>query len=138
MSRALCSPGQHAAKSRKKCTTKSTFLSETMPNIHRLKKFSGRLSDKPFLVTEIPPHLKYVTSVPCNLLLITVLVCNCRSFSDVNVSQGSVATHMRCGGICNKYFAANLLENLIVKKFENWLRINRGATINQSINQAIY
>jgi len=33
--------------------------------------------------------------------------------------------HMWCGGIFNKYFAVNLLENLTVKNFENWLRINR-------------
>ena len=33
----------------------------------------------------------------CNLSLITALVCNCRSFSDINVSQGSAA-HMGCSG----------------------------------------
>ena len=32
---------------------------------------------------------------------------------------------MRCGGIFNTYFAANLLENLTVNFFENWFRINR-------------
>ena len=57
-------------------------------------------------------HDKYVTTVLCNLSLITALVCDYRSFSDINVSQGSVATRMRCGGIFNKYFAANLPENL--------------------------
>ena len=35
-------------------------------------------------------------------------------FSDI--PQGSVATHVRYGGIVNKFFAANLLENLAVKK----------------------
>ena len=44
----------------------------------------------------------------------TALVCDGRSFSDINVSQGSVAT--RCGGIFDKYFAANLLEKVTVKK----------------------
>jgi len=63
------------------------------------------------------PHLKYVTAVPCNLSLITTLVGDCRSFSDINVSQGSVATHMRCGEIFTKYFVANLLENLAAKFF---------------------
>jgi len=38
--------------------------------------------------------------------------------------QGSVATHTRCGGIFNKYLAANVLENLIAKIIENRLRIN--------------
>jgi len=68
------------------------------------------------VVIDSLPHLKYISTVPCNLSLITTLVCDCRSFCDVNVPQGSVATHTRCGGI-NKHFAANLLQNLTVKKF---------------------
>ena len=48
-----------------------------------------------------------------------------RSFSDINVPQGSVVTRVRCVGTFNKCFAANLLENLkkTVKKFENRLTI---------------
>ena len=59
---------------------------------------------KPCLIwlLTIPPHLKYVTTVPCNLSLITTLVGDCRSFSDVSVSQGSVATHSRYGEIFDK------------------------------------
>jgi len=86
-----------------------------------LKNFTDRLSNKPFLISllKIPPHLKYVTTVPSNIhvSLITALVHNCRSFSDIIVSQGNVAMHMRCSGIFNKHFAANLLENLKVKFF---------------------
>jgi len=63
----------------------------------------------------IPPHVKYVTTVPRNLPLITASLCDGRSFPTFNVSQGSVATHVRCGGIFNKHLAANLLENLAVK-----------------------
>jgi len=37
------------------------------------------------------------------------------------MSQGSAATHLMCGGQCNKYFVANLLLNSRVKKFENRL-----------------
>jgi len=37
---------------------------------------------------------------------------------------------MRCGGIFSKCFAANLLENPVVKFFENWLRTNRVATMS--------
>jgi len=100
-----------------------------------LKNFTDRLSNKPFLISllKIPPHLKYVTTVPSNIhvSLITALVHNCRSFSDIIVSQGNVATHMRCSGIFNKHFAANLLENLKVKFFlENCLRINRVTAIS--------
>jgi len=103
LSHALCAPGYHAVKSQTKCTTQSIFLSVTI-----------------WLLT-IPPHFKYVTTVPCNLSLITALVCDCRSLSDISVSQGSAVTHMRCGGIFSKHFAANLLENRTVKTFENQL-----------------
>ena len=37
---------------------------------------------------------------------------NVRSFADINGSQGSVATQW---GIFNKYFAANLLDNLTMR-----------------------
>jgi len=33
--------------------------------------------------------------------------------------------HTKCGEIFNKHVAANILENLTVKKIQNWLRINR-------------
>ena len=71
--------------------------------------FTGRLSNKHFLIRllKIPPHshLKHVTTViPCNLSLITALVCDYRSFSDITVSQGSAVTHMRCGGIFDTNF----------------------------------
>jgi len=36
-------------------------------------------------------------------------------FSDINISQGSVATHLRCGGIFKYEFVANLPESLIEK-----------------------
>jgi len=31
--------------------------------------------------------------------LIIIHVSGCFGFSDINISQGSVATHLRCGGI---------------------------------------
>ena len=55
-------------------------------------------------------------SSSCNVSLITTSFCDCHLFSAIDVSEGSVAMHMRCGGICNKYFAANLLENWTVKE----------------------
>jgi len=45
-------------------------------------------------------------------------------FTDTNVSQGSVATYARCGGIYNIHLTANLPRNLTVI-FENRLRIDR-------------
>jgi len=69
-----------------------TFFLVTLPNIHRLKNFTHRLSNNPFLIWLLttPPYLKYVATLPCNLSLMAY-------FADINVSQGSVATskHMR-------------------------------------------
>ena len=45
-------------------------------------------------------------------------------FSDIHISQGSVATCLKRGGIFKQEFVANLLQSLIVKKFwksdNNW------------------
>jgi len=74
-----------------------------------IKCFSTHtLSNKPFLTTQ--PHLKYVATLSCNLYWM-----DC--FADVDVSQGSVATYARCGGIYNIRLTANLLRNLPVKLF---------------------
>jgi len=63
-----------------------------------------------------PPHFKYVATLLCNLSL---MAC----FADINVSQGSVATYARCGGIFNMYLTANLPRNLPVKKFLKSVKI---------------
>jgi len=82
--------------------------------------FAGRFLGKSFLIWLLttPPHLKYVATLPCNLSL---MVC----FADINVSQGSVATYVRCGGISDIRLTANLPRNLPVKKILNRLRIDR-------------
>jgi len=54
-------------------------------------------------------YLKYIATLPCNLSLIAC-------FADINVSQGSVATCARCGGIFDIHLTANLPRNLPVKK----------------------
>jgi len=38
-------------------------------------------------------------------------------FSDINISQGSVATPLRCGRICNDLCIANFLLSVTVKEF---------------------
>jgi len=90
-----------------------TFLLVSSLNIHRLKKiFTHGLSNKPFLIWLLTtsPHLKYVATLPCNLLL---MAC----FGDISVSQGSVATYTRCGGTFNIHLTENLPRNLPVKIF---------------------
>jgi len=37
-------------------------------------------------------------------------------FPDINISQSSVATHLRCGGIFSYHFIANLLQSLTMKE----------------------
>jgi len=82
--------------------------------------FTYRLSNKYLLIWLLTtaPHLKYVATVPCNLSL---MAC----FAAINVSEGSVATYARCGGIFNILLTANLPRNLPVKIFLNRLRIYR-------------
>jgi len=41
------------------------------------------------------------------------------NFLSTDILQGSVVTQLRCGGIVNEDFVANLLLNLSVKNFEN-------------------
>jgi len=103
--RALCAPGHYTAKKKKVHDTIHLFACNYAKCLSILKISS--LTDsatKPCLIwlLTIPPHLKYVTTVPCNLSLITTLVGDCRSFSDVSVSQGNVATHSRYGEIFDK------------------------------------
>jgi len=40
-------------------------------------------------------------------------------FADTNVSQGSVATYAKCGGIFNIHLTANLPSNLPVNFFKS-------------------
>jgi len=46
-------------------------------------------------------------------------------FADINVSQGSVATYARCGGIIGIHLTANLPRNRQVKKCLNQLRTDK-------------
>ena len=58
-------------------------------------------------------NLKYVTTVPVRCNFVNYYFSLQVSLS---VSQAGVATHMRCGGVFNKCFAAKSLEYLTVKK----------------------
>jgi len=44
-------------------------------------------------------------------------------FSDINISQGSVAMHLRYGGIYSYQFTANLLQSLPMKEFWKSIKI---------------
>ena len=99
----------------------TTLLLVTLPNIRQYKKFfTYTLSNKPFLIWLLTtrPRLKYVATLLCNLSLMACI-------ADVIVSQGSVATYARCGGIFNVHLTAKLLRNLPVKKNVNRLGFDR-------------
>jgi len=67
----------------------------------------------------MPQHLKCLDTVIYDLPLITItiLVSNCHLFSDITISQGSVATRLRRGGIFSYHFTENLSPSLTVKEF---------------------
>jgi len=44
-------------------------------------------------------------------------ISDCCQFSDIHISQGSVATYLRCGGIFKYELVANLPVSLTVKEF---------------------
>jgi len=49
--------------------------------------------------------------------LITIHISDCRQLSHIHISQGSVATHLRCGEIFKHKFVANLPVSLPVNEF---------------------
>jgi len=50
-------------------------------------------------------------------LLNETFASDCRKFSDIYISQGSVAMRLRCGGISNERFITSLLLSLTAKEF---------------------
>jgi len=68
----------------------------------------------------MPQHLKCLATViqAYDLPLITIPASNCDLFSNIRptISQGSVTTRLRCGGIFSYRFTANLSLSLTVKK----------------------
>ena len=60
-----------------------------------------------FVENATTPHMPIATVI-YDSPLITIHVSNCHLFSDITISQGSVATCLRCGGIFSYHFTANL------------------------------
>ena len=76
------------------------LLFVTLPNIHRVLKLfhSDSAINLWLLTTQL--LLKYVATLHCDFSLMACFA--------INVSQGSVATYTRCGGIVNMHLTANL------------------------------
>ena len=113
----------------------SAFLPVTLPNVGWYQNsFISRLNSE-FAVSchwKCHKNLKCLATVPCDFSLITISVSNCHLFSDVNISQGSASTHLRCGGIFNYHFTANLLLNQPVKEF--WKSFNGVIAMSLVVN----
>jgi len=62
-------------------------------------------------------QLKCLAVLSCDLSLIAIHISHYRQFSDIHISQGSVATYLRFGGIFKYDFVANLPLNLTLKEF---------------------
>ena len=58
----------------------------------------------------------FFTNEKCNEMMKWISLIN-KPFSDINISPGSVATRLRCGGIFNECYIANFLEIITVKEF---------------------
>jgi len=55
---------------------------------------------------------------------------------DIHISQGSVATHLRCGGIFNDFFIASFSLSLTVKEF--WKSVNIWRNCGQECNVSFF
>ena len=114
LSRALFPIFQQCVGRALKVHKTTTLLLVTVPHIHRFFSLTDSATNF-FLIWLLttPSHLKYAATLRCNLSL---MVC----FADINVSQGSVATYTRCGGIFNIHLTANLPRNLPVKEINRF------------------
>jgi len=56
-------------------------------------------------------------AILCDLSLITMHISDCCQFSGIHISQGSVATYLRCGGIfkydCCKFTSESASERIL-------------------------
>jgi len=63
------------------------------------------------------PHVNHVAILRCDESLIAVRFRLFVFFSEMNISQGSVATRLKCGGIFYYRFVENLLLSPSVEEF---------------------
>jgi len=84
------------------------FSHITLPHVELfLKFFQNRLSSKFVVMFKLPPCLNHGATLHCDVLLIIKHVSRWFCFSHFNISQGNVATRLRCGGTFYYRFAGN-------------------------------
>ena len=94
------------------------------------KSFISRVNDK--YVVKYSSHLKFFVILPCDSSIIAICISEWCHFSDVHISQGSIATCLKRGGIFKHEFVANLLPSPLVKKF--WKSNNRWWSYDQEFD----
>jgi len=72
------------------------------------ERFLGKFAVK--CILNIPPHLAYVATLPCETLMSAKQAIN-------NKLQGSLATYLRCGGFVNNQIMKGLLPSVRVNFF---------------------
>ena len=94
----------------------ATLMTITLSNLNRFKNIS---LENFFLskfavnwILNIPPHLAYVATLPCETLLSAKQAINVKL-------QGSVVIHLRCGGVVNNQIKKVLLLSVRVNFFLN-------------------
>jgi len=97
------------------CVTQSTILPVNLLNVYRLLKILYQQIQR-HICNKVTHHNLYLAILPFDLSLITIHISDCRQFSDTDISQGSVATYLRCGGIFKYEFVANLPLSLSAKE----------------------
>jgi len=101
--------------------SKASSTTQSTSGVHNFVSVSVRKGDISNSLCNL--HLNFVI----NILFVTteveyiVLIWKCL-FVTIVISQGNVATDLKCGGWCNNHSVANLLPNSTVKK--NWKSVN--------------
>jgi len=72
-----------------------------------------------------------------DLSLITIHISDCRQFSDIHISQGSVATYLRCGGVFKHEFVTNLPVGLSERSKPIWILLKQETVSGSGISWAI-
>jgi len=119
-------------------TKQWTFSPLTLPNVHRFKKFF-HWQITWHICNEAAHHnlnawLYYL--VIYDLSLITIYISDCHQFSDIHISQGSVAIYLRRGGIFKHEFVANLPLSRSAEEF--WKSVNIWGSNGQEFSVLLF
>jgi len=100
------------------------LLPVTSPDVNPFSKYFHQ-QIKWQICNEVTYHnLKCLSALLCDLSLITMHISNYHQFSDIRISQGSVATYLRYGEMFKDDFVANLGLPVSPSGKELWKSVN--------------